>query len=225
MNRNYSLTARIVVASLFLLISAVSLAQAQQGRRMWRFLSDNYSVGVALLEIDKVQAELHLTSDQLKTATEIREKLSADRRALYEGLTPDQWRERGDELRKKTAELAEAAALKIAESLDDGQKQRWLEVTLQLRGAEALPGVQLAERLQLGDEQVKKLNDLNTSQREKMFEIFRQASDEGLSREEGFERYTKLVADMNQQRMALLNEEQTAAFKSLQGASFELPAE
>jgi hypothetical protein len=58
-----------------------------------------------------------------------------------------------------------------------------------------------------------------------MFETFRQARDEGLSREEGFAGYTRLVTDTNQQRMAVLNEQQATAFKNLQGASFERPAE
>jgi hypothetical protein len=200
-------------------------AQAQQRRRPWRFYSDTYSVGVALLQVEKVQAELDLNSDQIAKATEIGEKLSEDRREVYSGLSREEWRERGDELRKETAELAKTAATTIAESLDDTQKQRWLEVTLQVRGPAALPGEHLAEHLKLDDVQTKKLIDLTNAQREKMFELFRQSRDQGLSREEGFEKFTALVEETNKERLAVLSDEQKTAFKEFQGEKFELPEE
>ena len=222
MNRR-SRTTAILLCTLMLVVTVADQAQAQQRRRAGRFYGDTYSVGVALLQVGKVQTELNLNSDQIKKATEIGAKLMQDRRELYRDLSPEQWRERGEELQKKTAELAKTAAMTIAESLDDAQKKRWLEVTLQVRGPEALPGELLGEHLKLNDEQVKKLNDLTRAQREKMFELFRQAQDQGLSREEGFEKFAALVKDTNKERLAVLSDEQKTSFQELQGEKFELP--
>ena len=98
-------------------------------------------------------------------------------------------RERGGELRKKTAELAETAAMTMAESLDDTQKQRWLQITLEVRGPAMLPGEYLAEQLSLDDGQVKKLNELTAAQREKRSAVFRQSREDGLSREAVMEKF------------------------------------
>ncbi len=218
-------TTSLFLCTLAFVVMVADQAQAQQRRRPWRFYSDTYSVGVALLQVEKVQAELDLNSDQIAKATEIGEKLSEDRREVYSGLSREEWRERGDELRKETAELAKTAATTIAESLDDTQKQRWLEVTLQVRGPAALPDEHLAEHLKLDDVQTKKLMDLTNAQREKMFELFRQSRDQGLSREEGFEKFTALVEETNKERLAVLSDEQKTAFKEFQGEKFELPEE
>lgn len=213
----------LLLCTLALVVSAADHAQAQQRRRFWRFYGDTYSISVALLQEEKVQKELNLNSDQIGKATEIREKLSTDRRELYAGLSREDRRERGDELRKKTAELAKKAATTIAESFDDAQTKRWREVTLQVRGPEALPGEHLAKHLKLDEEQIKKLNDLTSAQREKMFELFRQSRDQELSREERTKKFTALVEETNKERLALLSDEQKTAFKDLQGEKFELP--
>ncbi len=222
MNRTYR-TAALVLCTLTILATVADLAQSQQRRRRWRFLGDNYSVGVALLQEEKVQAELKLSSEQIEKATEIGDKLSAERRELYSGLSRDEWRERGDELRKKTTELAKVAATSIAESMDEAQMKRWLQVSLQVRGPAALPGEHLAEHLHLGDEQVTKLDDLTSGQRNKVFEMFRQSQDQGLSREERMEKVNAIVKQTNESRMAVLTDEQKTAFEEMQGEKFELP--
>lgn len=212
-----------LLCTLILVVMFADLAQAQQRRRSWRFYGDTFSVGVALLQVDKVQTELSLSDDQIKKAAEIGDKLSADRREIHDGLSREERRERGDELRKKTAELARTAAMAMAESLDDAQKQRWLEVTLQVRGPAALPGEYLAERLNLDDEQIKKLNELTAAQREKRSEVFRRSREEGLSREEVMEKFRALVKETNKERMAILSNEQKESFKEMQGEKLELP--
>jgi Spy/CpxP family protein refolding chaperone len=212
-----------MLCTLALVLIVADQSWAQQRRRSLRFYGDTYSVGVALLQLEKVQAELKLDAGQVKNATEIAEKLSKERREVYSDLSREEWRERGDELRKKTAAMARTAVMAFAESLDDTQKKRWLEVALQVHGPAALPGEYLAERLQLTDVQVKKLHDLTRTQREKMFEMFRQSQDQGLSREERAAKFTALVKETNKGRLAVLTDEQKAAFKELQGEKFELP--
>jgi Spy/CpxP family protein refolding chaperone len=222
MSRNLRSTA-LVLCTLGLVMIIADHSRAQQRRRPWSFYGDTYSVGIALLQVEKLQAELKLDSDQVKKATEIGEKLSEQRREVYSNLSREEWRSRGDELRKKTAAMARTAVMAIAESLDDAQKKRWREVALQVHGPAALPGEDLAKQLQLTDVQVKKLHDLTGAQREKMFEMFRQSQDQGLSREEGAARFTALIKETNKGRLAVLTDEQKAAFKELQGEKFELP--
>jgi Spy/CpxP family protein refolding chaperone len=199
------------------------LAQAQQRGRLSRFFGDNFSVGVSLLSIEKVQGELKLSGDQIGTATKVGEKLSQDRRALYEDLSREERRERGSELRIKAAEISYAAVMQIAETMDDAQKKRWREITLQVRGAAALAEERMAKRMELTEEQVKKLNDLTAKQREKMREAFRQSQGQDLSREERIKQFTAMVAETNKQRLAVLTDEQRAKFNEQQGEKFELP--
>lgn len=208
---------------LAIILMIASQAQAQQRRVSWRFYDNNYAVGIGLLQVEKVQVELKLTDDQIQKATEISEKLSEEMRELYMSVPREQWRERGDDLRKKVNEIAKTAAMKMAESMDEAQKNRWLEVALQARGPAALPDDYLVQHLKLDDAQVKKLNDLNVAQREKMFEMFRQARDQGLSREENAKKFTTLVEEMNQQRLDVLSDDQKAAFQKMQGGKFEFP--
>jgi Spy/CpxP family protein refolding chaperone len=213
----------LMLCMLALVLIVADQSWAQQRRRSMRFYGDTYSVGVALLQVEKVRAGLKLNSDQIKKATEIAEKLGEQRREVYSGLSREEWRSRGDELRKKTAAMARTAAMAIAESLDDAQKKRWREIALQVHGPAALPGEELAEHLQLTNVQVKKLHDLSRAQREKMFEMFRQSQGQNLSREEREARFTALTKETNKSRLAVLTDEQKAAFKELQGEKFELP--
>jgi hypothetical protein len=216
-------SATLTLGALAMAIMLSGLAQAQQRGRLSRFFGDNFSVGVSLLSIEKVQGELKLSSEQIGTATKVGEKLSLDRRALYEDLSREERRERGDELRIKAAEISYAAVMQIAETMDDTQKKRWREITLQVRGAAALAEERMAKRMELTEEQVKKLNDLTAKQREKMRESFRQSQGQDLSREERIEQFRAMVEETNKQRLAVLTDEQRAKFKEQQGEKFELP--
>jgi hypothetical protein len=215
--------ATLTLGALAMAIMLSGLTQAQQRGRLSRFFGDNFSVGVSLLSIEKVQGELKLSGDQIGTATKVGEKLSQDRRALYEDLSREERRERGSELRIKAAEISYAAVMQIAETMDDAQKKRWREITLQVRGAAALAEERMAKRMELTEEQVKKLNDLTAKQREKMREAFRQSQGQDLSREERIKQFTAMVAETNKQRLAVLTDEQRAKFNEQQGEKFELP--
>ena len=216
-------SATLTLSALAMAIMLLGLAQAQQRGRLSRFFGDNFSVGVSLLSIEKVQGELKLSSEQIGTATKVGEKLSQDRRALYEDLSREERRERRDELRIKAAEISFAAVMQIAETMDDAQKKRWREITLQVRGAAALAEEHMAKRMELTEEQVIKLTDLTAKQREKMRETFRQSQGQDLSREERIKQFRAMVEETNKQRLAVLTDEQRAKFKEQQGEKFELP--
>lgn len=222
MNRTIRCTV-LLSCLLAMIMMLANQAQAQQRRVSWRFYDNNYAVGIALLQAEKVQVELKLNDDQIKKAADISEELSEEMRELYTSVPRDQWRERGDDLRKKVNEIAKAAALKMADSMDEAQKNRWLEVALQARGPAALPDDYLVEHLKLDDAQIKKLNDLNTAQREKMFELFRQSREQGISREESAKKFAALVDETNKQRLDVLSDDQKAAFQKMQGEKFEFP--
>ena len=107
--------------------------------------------------------------------------------------------------------------------MDDAQKKRWREITLQVRGAAALAEERMAKRMELTEEQVKKLNDLTAKQREKMRATFRQSQGQDLSREERIKQFRAMVEETNKQRLVVLTDEQRAKFKEQQGEKFELP--
>ena len=86
-------SATLTLGALAMAIMLSGLAPAQQRRGLSRFFGDNLSVGVSLLSIEKVQGELKLSSEQIGTATKVGEKLSQDRRVLYEVLSREERRE------------------------------------------------------------------------------------------------------------------------------------
>jgi len=214
----------IAVATLMLVAAAVDTAQAQRrGGRLFfaRIFGDNGSVAVGLLKIEEIQQELKLSDSQIEKVTKIADDLRAEQRKLREGITRENWREKSEERRKESAKLAGPAVKETLDSLEDPQKKRWLELLIQARGAAVLPGVYVAQLLELSEEQTKKLEDLTTKQRAELFAMF--GDSEGLSREERREKINGLVKETNKKRRAVLTKEQRTELRDLRGEKFEFP--
>ena len=225
MTRTYRVAltlAAVLVASM--LVADQAQAQNQgRGRRGGSRYRDTASTGIRLLAIETVQKELKLTEEQIASAKENGEKLTKEQDALTEGLSREERGEKREENSKKARELAWAAVMKIAEPLDDGQKKRWLELSLQVQGTAALSSEFLARRLELTEDQTKKLKELADAQNSKRRELFGSLRDQNLSREELIKKFTELREADSKAVLAVLTSDQREAFTKMQGEKFDFP--
>jgi len=222
MTRTYRVTLTLAAAMVAAMLVA-DTAQTQNRGRRGGFFRDGLSTGVRLLRVEAVQKELKLTETQIASAKEHGEKLTEQQRALTEGLTREQRGEKREELSKKARELAWESVKKIAESMDDGQKKRWRELSLQSQGATALSSEYLAERLKLTDDQKKKLEEIQSTQRDTRRKTFQSLRDQNLSREEMTKKFSELREADSKARLAVLTNEQRESFTKMQGEKFDFP--
>lgn len=170
-----------------------------------------------LVSLKEVQAELKLTDEQKKLATETLEKLNADRAELRQSAGGD-----FAAMQEKMTKLTAEADAKVTEKLDDAQKKRLMEIFVQKNPAgNALADAEVQKALGLNEESVKKLAEARTANREAMMaamqELGRDASPE--DRAAKMETVNKAA---NEKLFSALSAEQKAAFEKLGGEKLEI---
>jgi hypothetical protein len=193
--------ALIVLASTFLLVAPAHAQQRARGG-----VRPGSVTSARLLAVDAVQTELKLTDEQKKKASGINETLTTGRRELFKKVAKDS-RERTD----KVAELDKNADTSVKELLSDEQEKRLAELLLQVNGSSELLKKDVADALQITEEQHKKLaeaNRANAKARKAALENFegdRQAKTAELKQEE------------DNKLLAVLTDEQKKKFDAMQG--------
>ncbi|MCA9067968.1 MAG: hypothetical protein KDA84_03545, partial [Planctomycetaceae bacterium] len=146
-------------------VTSTVSAQGERGRGFGRGLNSSF-----LLRNEGVQKELKLTEEQSKT---LQEKLRAARgsREDFNNLSQEERQKRFTEMAKKTDEA-------INSVLDEKQKKRLDELQLQMAGPAALVIGEVAEKLNLDQEQKEKLRKIQSDNRSTQRFDFRNASSE-----------------------------------------------
>ena len=203
----------LLVSSLtiVLALSMTQLASAQRRRRS--FFGVNR---VQLASLEKVQAELKLTEDQKKLAKETNEKLSADRRSLFQGGFGGDF----EEMRKKMEKMNTEATAKLTKGLEDAQNKRLTELYVQLNGANALMDQAVAAALKVTEEQkqtLAKANDENRQAGRGAFQGFRD-----MSAEERTKAMEKLRKESDDRLLAALTKDQVELFGKMKGKEMDI---
>jgi Spy/CpxP family protein refolding chaperone len=221
----------LVLTLLFAFVGVLmSTAQAEtpSGRRGF---GDARGTLLGLLRLEEVQKELKLSEDQATKVNEISEKLRGEMREQYAVL---QDIENMQERRAKTTELSNQLDAKAREQLREvlsrEQMMRLFQIRLQVRGAVyALNNTRIAGRLELTDEQKKKVAELDKATQDKITEAYSALSN--LSQEERREKMAELREKVSKMRneaeekaLGLLTAEQKEAFEKMKGEKFEPPA-
>ena len=213
----------VAVLVLGLVLAAVANARAaESGRRGGGMMRGSF---LALLGMEQVQQELKLTDEQKTKVKEVAQKLQEETKEQFSGLRDMQDRE---QRRVKMTELADQMDAKAREQLqgvlDRDQMRRLYQIRLQVRGAvESLASGRLAERLQLTDEQKKKIAELQKATQENTSAVFsgmRDLSDE--QRNARMAELRDIRAKADEQVLALLTAEQQEGFEKAKGEKFEL---
>jgi hypothetical protein len=172
---------------------------------------------VALVQIQQVQQELELNDDQKKQVREISEKVREASPRRAQGATGEGDRaQRRDQMQMVSRVVAEQEK-KLDEVLNEDQRKRLEEISLQLTGVRALSRDEVAGKLNLSDQQKEKLQSMLREQRGQA------------GRGEGQQR-PNLAAmrerrqQTEQQMLEVLTEEQKQKWEELKGKPFQFGA-
>lgn len=176
-----------------------------------------------------VQKELGITEEQKTKLEEMATKEREARRAAFQNRSNDnggaatgggQQGRRGfdpAEMAKQRAEQHKA----LAAILDAKQMKRLGELALQQQGARALGQEDTQKALGLSADQVAKIKDIQTKEREAMQSLMEKMRNQELTREEmqaSMEKNNKALGD---ELTKVLTSDQAAKFKEMQGAPFK----
>jgi Spy/CpxP family protein refolding chaperone len=226
-----SYTSAFLALALLALVTSAGFAQ-EEGRRGRR---GGFGVGpggrggdptMGLLRIDEVKAELELTDEQQAALDKLAEQSRSDRTSRqgsnFRDMSEEERKAFIDKMQQDVAERAKQLKEKLEEVLLPGQMERLEQISLQVRGANAISDSDIREKLNISDEQIAKLAEvqesIQTTMRAKMQELF-QAGDRDAMREA----FGKLRKEAEENLFGVLTEDQQAQFESLKGEPFELP--
>jgi DNA-binding MarR family transcriptional regulator len=204
-------SAFVCVLGVGLTLVVAQSASAQRGRGVFG------ASRIQLATLEQVQAELKLTDEQKELVSEINEKLSEDRRELFQGGGGG-----GDfaAMREKMVKMNDEATAKLAEKLEDTQKTRLTELYIQVNGASTLSDKDVAEALKVTDEQKEALAEAQTENRESSREAFQNFRD--MSDEERQEVMTKIRKESDARLLAALDDNQREQFEAMAGEKVEI---
>lgn len=205
-----SLTLALAAA---LLLSAPALAQGRRGGPM---MGQN---NLGLLMFPGVQEELKLSDDQNKKAQdalmEIRQKYQGE----FQGLRDLSDDERTEKMRDLGQKLNEDSNKYIKEILDKDQTARLEQISLQVRGIDALAEEDVQKKLEIKDDQKEKIQEMTTDLQEQSRTAFQDAQGDFRSAIEKIQKMRKEALD---KVLASLTEDQKKKWDEMTGKPFEL---
>jgi hypothetical protein len=190
---------------LVLTVPALWVAAARPADRL---VPERTTIELLLLRQKSVQEELKLSPEMIKKAVEFTHKQGE---ALGGAL------KLGEEERKqKLMEMEKENKQFLADNLTEGQRKRLFQITLQVTGLHELNRPEVAQALNLTEEQQQKFKDLQKEHRKQLVEIIQPKEREGRN-----EKLAKLREDTRNKIGALLTDEQKQKVRELVGEPFK----
>jgi hypothetical protein len=215
-----SLVAALTVALALLLTSSAS-AQFGRGFRIPPIVQE-----IMMLRAAPVQKELKMNEDQTKAIIAIATQMQSDAMEIMSGLqdlTPEERQQELPNVMEMITEKAKDLQEKADAILDDAQKSRLKELSLQARGVEALEDKAVAEALKITDEQKSKLKEIQDSAAGKQDEIIQEALKHNADREKIREKIQAMRKELGDKALTVLTDEQRSEFEKMKGAKFDFP--
>ena len=212
-----------VALPLLLIALLVSSAQAQQQRRGTRGPRGSSMLG--MLRLDQVQTEIKLTDEQKSKVNAVAEEIMEGMRDQYSQLRDIEDRAQRNEKRNELDKQVDSKAREqLRDVLEREQVMRFFQIYMQVRPAmEILAIEQIASRLEVTEEQKKKLAEVKKeteAKQAKLFAEMRDASQE--ERRELSPKFRQLGTDANEKAVGVLTEDQRKKFDEMKGEKFEL---
>ncbi len=214
----------VAAGALALSLSVVSSAEAQLRLGGLRFPPSLQNM--SLLRADAVQKELGLEEDQKTKLSDLARQLQQEAFEILsslQDLTPEEQQEAMPDLIEMIGDKGKEVQAKVDKILDDKQRERLVELSLQSRDAEALEDDEVAEALKLTDEQKKKLADLREERTKAMEEAFQGLRAGGGDLGEVRKKIGEIRKELNDKALAVLDEAQTKQFDEMKGKKIDLP--
>lgn len=121
---------------------------------------------------------------------------------------------------KAAAERREKTRKELLEIVTEAQLKRVDEIGLQLQGNLAVMQAEVQKALGMTEDQVSKIKDLQTKQREANTALFQQVRDQALTQEDMREKMTKNNETMKTELGKIMTAAQTDKLKAMQGKKF-----
>jgi hypothetical protein len=197
-----------------LIVMATNSATAQEGGRRGRGFGRFFIVQkVSLAQLKEVQEELKLSDELKEKVTTLNDDFSEQTRTVFEEAEGDR-----DKMREGFVKVQQETNAKLDELLDEKQRRRLQEIYIQVNGSSALQDEAVASALKISEEQQEKLEESRDASRQEFM-------DAGL-RDLDDEARTKKMEELNKSRdekaLAVLTEEQGAAFEKMKGDELEI---
>ena len=201
--------ANVMLVTVAFVCSAVEPSLAQ--RRGRGGMRAGNVTAVQLVQLDDVQQELELTSEQVEKINAIYETLAVGRGQVMSTIAKESG-QRGPKLK----ELNEKANADATAALDETQQKRLRELLLQVNGAAGLYDAEIQTTLKLTDEQKEKLADIRRDAAKARRTVRADVSGD---------RWTAMVElqnDTNAKLLDVLTPEQQKQFEQMQGEKIEI---
>jgi hypothetical protein len=163
-----------------------------------------------LLSQKSVQEDLKLSDEQV---TQV-EELAAKQRESLSGLRDASREER----MKKFAESREQGQKAVDTILNDEQRTRLKQITLQIAGPAAFGSPEVADKLGISDEQQKSIEEIQSANREEMRSLFQDADGD---RAAAFRKMQAARQATEEKLKGVLTDEQKTKWDELVGKKFE----
>jgi hypothetical protein len=171
-----------------------------------------------LLQAVKVQKELDLVQDQKDKLKELSGKFQGEMREQFSGmgdlrdLSQEERQAKMKEIQEKAAEVTKKFQKQADEILLRTQGERLKEISLQLRGTQALMDKEVADKLKIDDDQKERIQAAQRSVFEKARDLFA-----GGDREKAMEKMRDLQKEASEKAMDVLTAEQKEQFAKMKG--------
>lgn len=214
----------------FAAIACATPAWAQPGRGPGGFGGGPGAGGAAgLLMMAEVQKELSITDEQKEKVTKALEGLRPQPGQAgfgnFREMTEEQRTKAMEEFRKQADERNKKTEAALKEILTAEQQKRLGELRVQREGVAGLSRGEIAEKLELTDEQKGKLRELADAARPNFGQGGgRPAAGEAVDREKLMAEMTARREKLNADSLAVLTADQKAKWEAMQGKKFEFPA-
>ncbi len=180
---------------------------------------------LGMLRLDQIQTEIKLTEAQKSKVDAVAEEIMDAMRDQYSQLRDIEDRAQRNEKRNELdKEVDRKAREQLRDVLEREQVMRFYQIYMQVRPAlEILAIEQIANRLEVTDEQKMKLAEVKKeieAKQAKLFAEMRDASQE--DRRELSAKYRQLGTDANEKAVGVLTEDQRKKFDEMKGEKFEL---
>jgi hypothetical protein len=208
----------LMLVSATLLISCVSMASAQ-GRRGGMGMMGRGNP-MMLLRNKSVQEELKMTQPQIAKLDSKQQEMMQSMRDLFQSGQGDP-----DARRAMMAKIQEMQQKAVADILDTTQQKRFKQIQLQQEGPAAITRKEIADELQLTEEQRKKAQGIQQDEQEQTRSLmqgvdFRNQSPE--ERQEFMKKIQALQKASGEKYAALLTDPHKVQWKKMLGEPFKL---
>ena len=173
-----------------------------------------------LLREPAVQEEIEVVDDQRQQLRQLGDTLRPqfDRDNFRRDMSEEERRAALAEMRVEMEKAAQEAQTKVAEILLPHQMERLQQISLQVRGAQALADPQVAAKLNLTDQQKQQIETAQSAMRDKWREVYQSGNPENMR-----EQMETARREFDQQIVAFLTPEQKTQWEEMKGEAFAMP--